>query len=59
MMAAQHFITDKVIHFIMNIPGNGIESNEENMFKEEGMPSFTQPMSMVVTVTMLRKVLRR
>lgn len=27
-IVAQHFITDEVIHFIMNIPGDGVESHE-------------------------------
>ena len=28
-MAAQHFTTDEPSHFIMDIPGNGVESDEE------------------------------
>lgn len=33
---AQHFTTDEVIHFVMDIPGDGVESSKENMFREEG-----------------------
>ena len=33
---ARHFITAEVIRFIMDISGDGVDSNnEENMFKEE------------------------
>ena len=35
-MVAQCFTTDEVICFSMNIPGNVVESNEENVFREEG-----------------------
>ena len=33
---ARHFTTAEVVGFIMNISGDGVDSNnEENMFKEE------------------------
>ena len=41
-MAAQHFTTDEVIHFSINIFGNRVESicNKENIFREEGDAEF-------------------
>ena len=42
-MAVWRFTTDEVIRFIMYIPGDGIESNEENVFRdstEEGNAEF-------------------
>ena len=32
--------TDEVIRFIMDILGDGVESNNENMFREEGNEEF-------------------
>lgn len=58
-MAVWCFITDKMIHFIVNILCDGVKSNEENVFRGEGLPSLTQLMSNVMTVTIQKKVLRR
>ena len=35
-MVVQRFTADAVICFSMNIPGNVVEHNEENVFREEG-----------------------
>ena len=35
-MAAQRFITDEVVRFILDIVGDGVKSNKENTFSEEG-----------------------
>ena len=35
-IVAWHFTTDEVIHFVMDILGNGVDSNKENMSGEEG-----------------------
>ena len=39
-MAARHFTADELIHFIIDIPGDGVESNDENMFGGEGNTEF-------------------
>ena len=39
-MVAQRFTTDEVIHFIMDIPDDGVESSNTNMFREEGYAEF-------------------
>lgn len=54
-MAAQRFVTDEVIRFILDIVGDGVKSNKENTSSEEGMPCLTQSMSNVLTVTNQRK----
>ena len=58
-MALWCFIPDKMIHFIVNVLCDGVKSNKENMFRGEGLPSLTQLMSNVMTVTTQKKVLRR
>ena len=58
-MAVWCFITDKMIHFIVNILCDGVKSNEENVFRGEGLPSLTQQMLNVMSVTMQKKVLRK
>ena len=35
-MAAWRLTTVEMVHFVMDVPGNGVESNNENMFREEG-----------------------
>ena len=62
-MVAQRFTTDEEIHFSTNIPGNGVDSNEENMFREVGVVvvvvvRLTHPMSTAATVTIQKKALR-
>ena len=58
-IAAQCFTADEVICFIMNMPGSGVERRKKGenffFFREEGMPSLTQPMSVVVTVTIRKR----
>jgi len=34
-IVVQHFITDKLIHVIRDIPDDEIESNKENMFRDD------------------------
>ena len=34
-MAAWRRTTAEMVHFVMDILGNGVESNNENMFREE------------------------
>lgn len=34
-IVVQHFITDKLIHVMKDIPDDEIESNKENMFRED------------------------
>ena len=34
-MAAWRLTTVEMVHFVMDILGNGVESNNENMFREE------------------------
>ena len=58
-MVAQRFTTDEVIRFIMDIPDDGVESSNKTCLERRGMLSLTQPMSMVVTVIIQKKVLRR
>ena len=38
--AAWCFTTDNVIRFIMDIPGGGVESQEEDVFRVRGMLTF-------------------
>ena len=35
-MAAWRLTTAEMVHFVMDILGNGVASNNENMFREEG-----------------------
>ena len=35
-LVVQRFTTDEHVHFIMNILGDGVESNDKNRFLEEG-----------------------
>ena len=52
--------TDEVIHFVMDILGNVTESNtNKTCLERRVMLRLTQPMSVVVTVTVLKKVWRR
>ena len=53
-MVVQCFTTDEVIRFSINIFGNRVENNKENIFREEGMLSLTQ----LISVTIQKKVLR-
>ena len=57
-MMMWHVISNEVICITVDVPGSGVESNKENMFREEGETEF-ELMSMVVTVTIQKKVLRR
>ena len=59
-MTAQHFTTDEVIRLIMDILGDGAESDEEYIVRGRGMLSLIQSMSLVtVPVTNRKKVLKR
>ena len=37
---AWHSTTNEVFHFIIDTAGDGVESNKENMFREEGGAKF-------------------
>ena len=63
-MAGHYFTTDEMINFIRDILGNGVESNKGTYIhkmnlERMGMPGFTQQLSIVVTVTIQKKVLRK
>ena len=53
-MMMRHVISNEVICVTVDVPGNGVESDKENMFREEGEAEF-ELMSMVVTVTIQKK----
>ena len=55
---AWHSTTNEVFHFIIDTVGDGVKSNKENRFGEEGVSSLTQPVSVTVTVTIQETVLR-
>ena len=58
-MTVQHFTTDEVIHHIMDILGDGDESDEEYILRGRGMLCLTLSVSLIVTVTDQKKVLKR
>ena len=58
-MTVQHFTTDEVIRLVMDILDDRDESDEEYILRGRGMLSLTLSVSLIVTVTDLKKVLKR
>ena len=49
---------NKMNHFIVDILCDGVKSDEENVFRGEGLPSLTQMMTNEMKMTIQKKVLR-
>ena len=58
-MVAKHFTTDEVIHFIMDrFLAVELKATKKTCLERRGILSFIQPMSVVVTVSIQKKMLK-